>query len=932
MSLAVLANHMATKGRHGDDMLVHMSSDEVENLQKLAQAHGLTLTINPETGLPEAFSLKSLLKAIAPIALGAFLGPAGFGLTGFQSALAVGGIGALATGSLEKGLMMGLGAYGGAGLGEGLKAAALENVAAPSSTAIVSPEAAAANAGASTGAGTAPTFAYQAPQMTPRPTPFDLGTGMFEANAPTAAPEMFSQAAPVKPALVTPQPTTSLDFAGVNAKEAAWKSASLADKASMAYEAVSKAPLEFAKANMGPGLAALYSGVALGQEESKLPQAQRRQGYIRNYGFDPYSGIFTAGEITPVSAYAANGGLIGVGYNHGGIVALADGGTPKPTEAQEDLITNIYQTTLGRDPDPEGLEYWSSRLAAGESPTDVYSALQGSAKYVLGEQAATLAPNIDQSYEEAITPYTGYSSTDATSIGDEWIQNVLGRAPTAADTQQDWYQELSQLGEKADVEAAYKDFVDTYGVKKQAPKSWFEASQLKTPKIRAMTKGPTPTTGDLPGYTYDPTAMVGSGLVRPEERMGMTTDWTPGATSKGEPLIPTMQDVVNTYTGGGGLTGRLPYVPKSLAEQEQLYNRLTGSSKSAYDYLQGRSSQYPMRANVEGPLALPYGQAALNMPASAFNTQYIYDPVTKQYIINPNYKPTPLPTPEKEPTGPVETVLAEADKMEEAAPGMADGGIAELAGYSAREMASVGRPVDGYASAYGVRPKPRIGYTPSVFDRGEGSPTSAATGPADPGAIDAAISLALGNIGNLGVTALGAIANAFSSPNPNAESVSVTDVNPAPVAPTDTTDVMSPDSAAAAASAAATDSGTAADGTDAGAGGSGVFARGGMIPHYAGGGIYNLGSYSDGGRLLKGPGDGVSDSIPATIGNKQPARLADGEFVIPARIVSELGNGSTDAGARKLYAMMDRIQARRGKTTGKGKVAVNSRADKLLPA
>lgn len=99
-----------------------------------------------------------------------------------------------------------------------------------------------------------------------------------------------------------------------------------------------------------------------------------------------------------------------------------------------------------------------------------------------------------------------------------------------------------------------------------------------------------------------------------------------------------------------------------------------------------------------------------------------------------------------------------------------------------------------------------------------------------------------------------------------------------------------------------------------------------------GGGISDLGSYSDGGRLLRGPGDGVSDSIPAMIGRKQPARLADGEFVVPARIVSELGNGSTEAGARKLYAMMDRVQRARGKTVGKGRVAKNSRADRYLPA
>jgi hypothetical protein len=114
----------------------------------------------------------------------------------------------------------------------------------------------------------------------------------------------------------------------------------------------------------------------------------------------------------------------------------------------------------------------------------------------------------------------------------------------------------------------------------------------------------------------------------------------------------------------------------------------------------------------------------------------------------------------------------------------------------------------------------------------------------------------------------------------------------------------------------------------------GGWGRGGGYAH---GGIanlhqYNLGSYSDGGRLLKGPGDGVSDDIPATIGHGQPARLADGEFVIPARIVSEIGNGSTDAGARELYKMMDRIQAGRKKTVGKDQVAKNSKAVRHLPA
>lgn len=103
-------------------------------------------------------------------------------------------------------------------------------------------------------------------------------------------------------------------------------------------------------------------------------------------------------------------------------------------------------------------------------------------------------------------------------------------------------------------------------------------------------------------------------------------------------------------------------------------------------------------------------------------------------------------------------------------------------------------------------------------------------------------------------------------------------------------------------------------------------------PRFAEGGVSTLGDYSDGGRLLKGPGNGTSDSIPAVIGNKQPARLAEGEFVLPARIVSELGNGSTEAGAKQLYAMMDRIQKARRKTVGKDKVAYDAKARNELPA
>jgi hypothetical protein len=88
------------------------------------------------------------------------------------------------------------------------------------------------------------------------------------------------------------------------------------------------------------------------------------------------------------------------------------------------------------------------------------------------------------------------------------------------------------------------------------------------------------------------------------------------------------------------------------------------------------------------------------------------------------------------------------------------------------------------------------------------------------------------------------------------------------------------------------------------------------------------GGFAKGG-YLDGAGDGMSDSIPATIEGKQPARLADGEFVIPADVVSHLGNGSTKAGAKHLYKMLDKVRKAR---TGNKKQGKQINPSKYMPA
>ena len=303
------------------------------------------------------------------------------------------------------------------------------------------------------------------------------------------------------------------------------------------------------------------------------------------------------------------------------------------------------------------------------------------------------------------------------------------------------------------------------------------------------------------------------------------------------------------------------------------YNRMTGDSQSAYNFLMGKGA-YPTKSGV-GEIMRPYKEATLGMPAST-NQKYIFDPATKSYQLNKDFVGS-----YRDSTGAVNYTLSpnEIFNYFKNNPGQADSATYDWAvenNVSPEEIAaSTGTPLSEVASRWREAKAKKTAATKTAAD------AAAKTGTVDTnqGGGDGGSGDGGGGGGGGGTGAGAGTGNAMA------------------------------------------------------AGGLPRLAMGGMPMYAVGGGLGALGSYSDGGRLLRGPGDGVSDSIPATIGRKQqPARLADGEFVVPARIVSELGNGSTEAGAKKLYAMMDRVQRARGKTTGKNKVAANSRADKYLPA
>ena len=190
-----------SQGRGGDSMLVHMAPSEVKGLQALAMAHGGSLTINPDTGLPEA----GFLKKILPMVIGAALTPLTGGIINPMTAgLLVGGAYGAATGSLKKGLMAGLQAYGGAGLYAGLAGAAGSAGAGATTTAGTTVGGTTGSIGGTAGSSgiTATTVPVEASLNTLGAAPsttgagMPLGGGLTSASAPLAAPTTSFAASP----------------------------------------------------------------------------------------------------------------------------------------------------------------------------------------------------------------------------------------------------------------------------------------------------------------------------------------------------------------------------------------------------------------------------------------------------------------------------------------------------------------------------------------------------------------------------------------------------------------------------------------------------------------------------------------------------------------------------------------------------------------
>jgi hypothetical protein len=947
MSLHKFAEQVASQGRGDDSLLVHMTPDEVRNLQKFAEANGTTLTINPTTGLPEAGLLSDLFKSIAPIALGAFLGPAGFGLSASMAGLATGGITALATGSLSRGLMAGLGAYGGAGLGDSLMTA---------------------------------------------------GGGMSAANAATTAQQQLSGAnlalGEAMPAQVAEQFTkdavTRMTPSG--AVSAGFNKAIASPTAAM----------DFAKnnlTNIGMAAAPIMAG-AMVPTTTEMPDPKDRYIRMMDYNINPDTGkpdpLYGMREMTPIKTSDFKGKTfqsqrdlfrqqnpnpyeLGVGslnqppqqqparMNTGGIVALAAGGAPTvlSDEALFQKTGSWEAAAAARDAQNNALNAynWQQQAAErdaanaaastsagmkfatgqGQTPDQYYGTVANQFNELTGfgdKYANATDAQIDAAIRDANTKY-GVSQTDFLNSlekggGSTALEYAVGAGNMG----------LSGLNQNINdyLAAARRDptFNAKTGLQQQEAAraamgtvNMNEADVLRAtgktiaelfPSTLTKPVSVTPGGTQLPGATvYDNGAYgnYGSGPATGVDYRGNTVSIaTPGdiitnpdGTRTVVPNVPGrpyggftgVEQLKSRYTAGGGSLGYTAPIPK---DPEATFNKMTDDSLDAYNFLMGKGKNLSQRtATADRPAMRRYDEAVLGRKIPKLT------------------KPGTTTTKTGTSTGTIGNPQSYFDEKAYLA-----------ANPSVAEEIRTGKSVSGQPTQF------KSGYDHyMMYGKAEGRPftgdyegyTTAlalANAAQQSGGGDAGPSGPSGTTSTVGLSSneANSITGLAAAPN---DSISVTDA------------VSSPSDSAAAAAAATSGDGDG-DGDSAGDDAVGGYysrgklnyrsknmAMGGATGYAMGGGLGSLGSYSDGGRLLKGPGDGVSDSIPATIGAKrQPARLADGEFVIPARIVSELGNGSTDAGAKKLYAMMDRVQRARGKTTGKNKVAANSRADKYLPA
>jgi hypothetical protein len=817
-----MASGLASLGRGGDSMLVHMSPREVAGLQSLAMKHGGSLTRNPHTGLPEAFSLKSLLPLAGGLLLDAFA-PDFAANNAFALSVGTGLVDKLAGGSWADAFSAGFGMYGGIESGQSLSklgskdltsALASNSAVDPNSVALTDAkvEDALSTIKPPTGPIMIDSSSMQGPwtsvgQPLASGTGFvssDIGGSYLPASGTFDADIMASPPSPVS----IPQTPTAPSRGGMMAGLNQFTKNPVA-AAQAYYAGLGSNPFAQKAALMGtmlPIMNAINGGTS---GSSDLPAASaQNQWYVPAPG---YNSLFRKGTVNPdIAKYGylpvGEQPFIGQGWNPGVWT-----NTP-PTTAASGTGTGMKEgglTTL-------------KRFDAG-GPTAM--------------ETTQLRPGMPTN-ANPITPEQ-YTLNNANS----YYQNLLSQ------------------------------------------------SMAQSPNINP----PPPSPDAMNAY------MLRVNQMNDPWQYGYPAGVTGGGTTGGG---TTGSGTTGSGTTGGGTTGKGG-------------SGLGGLSLSGVDPTQGGMAGGNSFGDLGG---LSFNDVGSTAGATTDSTSASTPPSLPDTTASDAAALAQL-----------QDIVPQGQRILAPKPSMLQRMRQGLQDYqqnhpvltnTGRVLGALASPgvtaVRGLASAAGIG---QPGYFQSLYNS----------------AMHPTVPQGYGNIDYSGSTVL-----------PNEEEMYSPgfDPNALPEIPVvDTMQQYVDSSMSPNSSSFGSGMGAEVGGGGSGGGGfsmdpvmgeqeSGVMAvaHGGRIHHMAHGGIADLvPTYAAGGKLLKGPGDGMSDSIPAVIGGHKPQRaaLADGEFVIPADVVSHLGNGSTEAGSRKLYEMMDKVRFAR---TGNRKQGKQINPNKFMPA
>lgn len=862
MSLQLVANHLAQKGRGPDSTLVHMSNREVAGLQALAKRHGGELSVNPDTGLPEAGFLDSLLPTIAGAGLTYFSGGA---ITPMMAAGIVGGISALDSKDLGKGLMAGLGAWGGGSMVGGLAGMGLE-----------------------TGAATATAPASEAAMAAIKDDAYKKAVG----EGASKFGSMFAS----KPM------DTIASFGGGSGLNAARNIFAAAAPAIMADQNVKTTTPAPERGKIRP-----YTFNAQQMNPSQTGPVSGERRYFNNE--------FTAGD--PYSA--ANGGLVALarggdmrrrrGYEQQSLFTPT---TPLPANNMYGASRDAYDYLMGVNPTSGGQPYDPNRpFPPGMRPEIPENGMQPNPNTPKTGKGRYEFDPVTKQYKWIPDPITPVDATLPVFEAPE--RGGGGNRGGGDEASESRYNPTSPMAGTESGSLGFQ-FLDAYGRVPFLPGSSVASlvsQNMLTGELEQAGKNAAKAEADArAGYAAgtmfgappsDPSTFAGAGYGIP--------------------------GTMTTATGAG-----FPANPMSVDPAQAGQARATIEGVTAIDAMRAEAERKEAEAaNIRDMLAsqVDIGNAMQRaLDSQALSQQTGLAGLSMQQAIDSQNASISASSPTA--TG-----------------GIANGDSGIGSPFSGGDMGAGALP-----GGIGAPPSGETTFSNALMDAFSNLGANASLlGPAeDAQNFQASLNNGITSDAGFGTSDSGLGGGAFpggsgAPPSGGEGGGAFPGDGGAPPSGGDFGYSASDNNDSVGRSD--NDSGGGNQGGGEGGGYSNDSdrgdARGGYLQHgrfdqrMAHGGIanlhqYNLGSYSDGGRLLKGPGDGVSDDIPATIGRGQPARLADGEFVIPARIVSELGNGSTDAGARELYKMMDRIQAGRRKTVGKKQVAKNSKAARHLPA